>query len=330
MEMVRLAVDALGGDEAPSVVLAGVEQALAAAPDIEVILTGPADVVEPFAAAHERCEAVATTQVIEMGEHPANAVRKKKDSSIVVGCRLVREGRAQGFFSAGSTGACMSAATLVMGRIPGVKRPCIASVIPSPVAKTILCDMGANADCKPEYLLQFAKMAQIYARTALGIPNPSVGLLNIGEEETKGSQFAQDCHMLLKEQLPGFAGNAEGKDIALGGFDVIVTDGFTGNVALKTYEGVGKALLGALKESLMGSLKTKIGALLIKPALKELMSKVSADEYGGAQLLGVKGVCLIGHGNSDAHAVCSGVLATAAAIRMGMPAKLAAAIGEAE
>ena len=330
MEMVRLVVDALGGDEAPSVVLAGVEQALAAAPDIEVILTGPADVVEPFAAAHERCEAVATTQVIEMCEHPANAVRKKKDSSIVVGCRLVREGRAQGFFSAGSTGACMSAATLVMGRIPGVKRPCIASVIPSPVAKTILCDMGANADCKPEYLLQFAKMAQVYARTALGIPNPSVGLLNIGEEETKGSQFAQDCHMLLKEQLPGFAGNAEGKDIALGGFDVIVTDGFTGNVALKTYEGVGKALLGALKESLMGSLKTKIGALLIKPALKELMSKVSADEYGGAQLLGVKGVCLIGHGNSDAHAVCSGVLATAAAIRMGMPAKLAAAIGEAE
>ena len=330
MEMVRLVVDALGGDEAPSVVLAGVEQALAAAPDIEVILTGPADVVEPFAAAHERCEAVATTQVIEMGEHPANAVRKKKDSSIVVGCRLVREDRAQGFFSAGSTGACMSAATLVMGRIPGVKRPCIASVIPSPVAKTILCDMGANADCKPEYLLQFAKMAQVYARTALGIPNPSVGLLNIGEEETKGSQFAQDCHMLLKEQLPGFAGNAEGKDIALGGFDVIVTDGFTGNVALKTYEGVGKALLGALKESLMGSLKTKVGALLIKPALKELMSKVSADEYGGAQLLGVKGVCLIGHGNSDAHAVCSGVLATAAAIRMGMPAKLAAAIGEAE
>ena len=330
MEMVRLVVDALGGDEAPPVVLAGVEQALAAAPDNEVILTGPADVVEPFAAAHERCEAVATTQVIEMGEHPANAVRKKKDSSIVVGCRLVREGRAQGFFSAGSTGACMSAATLVMGRIPGVKRPCIASVIPSPVAKTILCDMGANADCKPEYLLQFAKMAQVYARTALGIPNPSVGLLNIGEEETKGSQFAQDCHMLLKEQLPGFAGNAEGKDIALGGFDVIVTDGFTGNVALKTYEGVGKALLGALKESLMGSLKTKIGALLIKPALKELMSKVSADEYGGAQLLGVKGVCLIGHGNSDAHAVCSGVLATAAAIRMGMPAKLAAAIGEAE
>ncbi|MGN0038464.1 MAG: phosphate acyltransferase PlsX [Coriobacteriales bacterium] len=330
MEMVKVVVDALGGDDAPAVVLEGVEQALAAAADIEVILTGPAEVVEPFAAAHERCEAVATTQVIEMGEHPANAVRKKKDSSIVVGCRLVKEGRAQGFFSAGSTGACMSAATLVMGRIPGVKRPCIASVVPSPVAKTILCDMGANADCKPEHLLQFAKMGQVYAQVALGTEQPSVGLLNIGEEETKGSQFAQDCHQLLKEQLPGFAGNAEGKNIALGGFDVIVTDGFTGNVALKTYEGVGKALLGSLKETLLGSLRTKLGALLIKPALKELMSKVSADEYGGAQLLGVKGVCLIGHGNSNAQAVCSGVLATASAIRMGMPAKLAAAIGEAQ
>lgn len=328
MEMVKVVVDALGGDDAPGVVLEGVEQALAAAPDIQVVLTGPAEVVEPFAAAHERCEAVATTQVIEMGEHPANAVRKKKDSSIVVGCRLVKEGRAQGFFSAGSTGACMSAATLVMGRIPGVKRPCIASVVPSPVAKTILCDMGANADCKPEYLLQFAKMGQVYAQVALGIGQPSVGLLNIGEEETKGSQFAQDCHQLLKEQLPGFAGNAEGKNIALGGFDVIVTDGFTGNVALKTYEGVGKALLGSLKQTLLGSLRTKLGALLIKPALKELMSKVSADEYGGAQLLGVKGVCLIGHGNSNAQAVCSGVLATASAIRMGMPAKLAAAVGE--
>lgn len=330
MEMVKLVVDALGGDDAPSVVLEGVEQALATAPDIEVILTGPADVVEPFAAAHERCEAVATTQVIEMGEHPANAVRKKKDSSIVVGCRLVKEGKASGFFSAGSTGACMSAATLVMGRIPGVKRPCIASVVPSPIAKTILCDMGANADCKPEYLLQFAKMGQVYSQVALGVSAPSVGLLNIGEEETKGSQFAQDCHQLLKEQLPGFAGNAEGKNIALGGFDVIVTDGFTGNVALKTYEGVGKALLGALKDSLMGSLRSKIGALLIKPVLKDLVSKVSADEYGGAQLLGVKGVCLIGHGNSNAQAICSGVLATASAIRMGMPAKLAAAIGEAE
>ena len=330
MEMVKLVVDALGGDDAPGVVLEGVEMALAQAQDIYVILTGPAEVVEPFAAAHERCEAHATTESIDMGEHPAMAVRKKKDSSIVVGCRLVKEGQAAGFFSAGSTGACMAAATLVMGRIKGVKRPCIASVVPSPVVKCVLGDMGANADCRPEYLLQFAKMCRVYSKETLGVANPTVGLLNIGEEETKGSEFAQEVHQLLKEQCPGFIGNAEGKNIALGGFDVIVTDGFTGNVALKTFEGVGKALLGSLKEALMSSTKSKLGALLIKDALKDLMRKVDADQYGGAQLLGVKGVCLIGHGSSNAKAICSGVLATAQAIRQDMPAKLAAAIGEGE
>ena len=330
MEMVKLVVDALGGDDAPKVVLEGVEMALAQADDIHVVLTGPADVVEPFAAAHERCEARPTTQEIEMGEHPAMAVRKKKDSSIVVACRMVKEGEAAGFFSAGSTGACMAAATLVMGRIKGVKRPCIASVVPSPVQKCVLGDMGANADCRAEYLLQFAKMCRVYARETLGIKEPTVGLLNIGEEETKGSEFAQEVHQLLKEGCPGFIGNAEGKNIAMGGFDVIVTDGFTGNVALKTFEGVGKALLGSLKEALMSSTKSKIGALLIKDSLKDLMAKVDADQYGGAQLLGVKGVCLIGHGSSNAKAICSGVLATAQAIRQDMPAKLAAAIGEAD
>ena len=327
METIKVVVDALGGDDAPQVVLDGVAQALEAAEDIEVILTGPADVIEPFAASHERVSAHATTEFIDMGEHPAEAVRKKKDSSIVVGCRLVKEGEAQGFFSAGSTGACMSAATLVMGRIKGVKRPCIASVLPSPTADPIvLTDMGANADCKAEYLVQFAKMAQVYSQVALGTKEPSVGLLNIGEEETKGSKFAQECHAALKEAIPEFKGNAEGKNLALGGFDVIVTDGFTGNVALKTYEGVGKALLTALKDSLMSSTKSKLGALLCKDAISELKAKVSADEYGGAQLLGVKGVCLIGHGSSNAKAIKSGVLATAAAIRQDMPARIEAAI----
>ena len=327
METIKVVVDALGGDDAPQVVLDGVAQALEAAEDIEVILTGPADVIEPFAASHERVSAHATTEFIDMGEHPAEAVRKKKDSSIVVGCRLVKEGEAQGFFSAGSTGACMSAATLVMGRIKGVKRPCIASVLPSPTADPIvLTDMGANADCKAEYLVQFAKMAQVYSQVALGTKEPSVGLLNIGEEETKGSKFAQECHAALKEAIPEFKGNAEGKNLALGGFDVIVTDGFTGNVALKTYEGVGKALLTALKDSLMSSTKSKLGALLCKDAISELKAKVSADEYGGAQLLGVKGVCLIGHGSSNEKAIKSGVLATAAAIRQDMPARIEAAI----
>lgn len=326
MDEIKVVVDAQGGDNAPGVVLEGVAQAVAQDPSITVILTGAEDVIVPFAAEHANVVAHPTTEVIEMGEHPAEAVRRKKDSSIVVGCRLVKEGEAGGFFSAGSTGACMSAATLVIGRIKGVKRPAIATVLPSPVAKVVFTDMGANADCKPEYLVQFARMARVYAQVALGVENPSVGLLNIGEEETKGSEFAQECHKLMKEHVPNFKGNAEGGNLALGGFDVIVTDGFTGNVALKVYEGVGKALLVGLKETVYSTTKSKIGGLLIKDALSAFKEDLSADKYGGAQLLGCKGVCLIGHGSSNAKAICSGVLATADAIRQDMPKRLAQAL----
>ncbi len=326
MDEIKVVVDAQGGDNAPGVVLEGVAQAVAQDSSITVILTGAEDVIVPFAAEHAKVVAHPTTEVIEMGEHPAEAVRRKKDSSIVVGCRLVKEGEAGGFFSAGSTGACMSAATLVIGRIKGVKRPAIATVLPSPVAKVVFTDMGANADCKPEYLVQFARMARVYAQVALGVENPSVGLLNIGEEETKGSEFAQECHRLMKEHVPNFKGNAEGGNLALGGFDVIVTDGFTGNVALKVYEGVGKALLVGLKETIYSTTKSKIGGLLIKDALSAFKEDLSADKYGGAQLLGCKGVCLIGHGSSNAKAICSGVLATADAIRQDMPKRLAQAL----
>lgn len=326
MDEIKVVVDAQGGDNAPGVVLEGVAQAVAQDPSITVILTGAEDVIVPFAAEHANVVAHPTTEVIEMGEHPAEAVRRKKDSSIVVSCRLVKEGEAGGFFSAGSTGACMSAATLVIGRIKGVKRPAIATVLPSPVAKVVFTDMGANADCKPEYLVQFARMARVYAQVALGVENPSVGLLNIGEEETKGSEFAQECHRLMKERVPNFKGNAEGGNLALGGFDVIVTDGFTGNVALKVYEGIGKALLVGLKETIYSTTKSKIGGLLIKDALSAFKEDLSADKYGGAQLLGCKGVCLIGHGSSNAKAICSGVLATADAIRQDMPKRLAQAL----
>lgn len=328
MDEVKVVVDAMGGDDAPGVVLEGVDQAVAQDPSLTVILTGPEDVIVPFAAQHGNVIAHPTTEVIGMGEHPAEAVRRKKDSSIVVGCRLVKDGEAGGFFSAGSTGACMSAATLVIGRIKGVKRPAIATVLPSPVAKVVFADMGANADCKPEYLVQFARMARVYAQVTLGIDNPSVGLLNIGEEETKGSEFAQECHRLMKEHVPNFRGNAEGRALALGGFDVIVTDGFTGNVALKVYEGVGMALLAGLKETIYSTMKSKIGGLLIKDALSKFKDELSADKYGGAQLLGCKGVCLIGHGSSNAQAICSGVLATADAIRQDMPGRLAFALAD--
>lgn len=328
MDEVKVVVDAMGGDDAPGVVLEGVGQAVAQDPSLTVILTGPEDVIVPFAAQHGNVIAHPTTEVIGMGEHPAEAVRRKKDSSIVVGCRLVKDGEAGGFFSAGSTGACMSAATLVIGRIKGVKRPAIATVLPSPVAKVVFADMGANADCKPEYLVQFARMARVYAQVTLGIDNPSIGLLNIGEEETKGSEFAQECHRLMKEHVPNFRGNAEGRALALGGFDVIVTDGFTGNVALKVYEGVGMALLAGLKETIYSTMKSKIGGLLIKDALSKFKDELSADKYGGAQLLGCKGVCLIGHGSSNAQAICSGVLATADAIRQDMPGRLAFALAD--
>ncbi|MEF2594051.1 MAG: phosphate acyltransferase PlsX [Eggerthellaceae bacterium] len=314
-EKVTIAVDALGGDNAPGVVLDGVEQALAADEDLTVILCGPDEVVSPFAAAHDRCVAQATTEAISMGEHPAQAVRKKKDSSIVVGCRLVKEEAAQGFFSAGSTGACLAAATLVMGRAKGIARPALATVIPSPVRPVVMCDVGANADCKPEYLVQFGRMGSVYAQKMLGIEQPRAALLNIGEEEEKGSQFAQEAHKLMREKLPNFAGNAEGGDVLAANFDVFVCDGFTGNVCLKTIEGTSKVLFKTLKDIMMKSAVTKLGALTLKGGLADLKRQVSADTYGGAPLLGVKGACIVGHGSSNATAVKNGVLTSAQLVR---------------
>ena len=314
-DKVTIAVDALGGDHAPDVVLEGVQQALAADADLTVILCGPDEVVTPFAAAHERCVAQPTTEFITMGEHPAQAVRKKKDSSIVVGCRLVKEGAAQGFFSAGSTGACLAAATLVMGRAKGIARPALATVIPSPVRPVVMCDVGANADCKPEYLVQFGRMGSVYAQKMLGIENPRAALLNIGEEEEKGSQFAQEAHKLMREKLPNFAGNAEGGDVLAATFDVYVCDGFTGNVCLKTIEGTSKVLFKTLKDIMMKSAVTKLGALALKGGLSDLKRQVSADTYGGAPLLGVKGACIVGHGSSNATAVKNGVLTSTQLVR---------------
>ncbi len=315
---VIVAVDAMGGDNAPDVVLEGVALALSQREDLEVILCGNAEVVEPFCAQHERAHAQVTTEVIAMAEHPAAAVRSKKDSSLVVGCRLVKEGKAHGFFSAGSTGACLAAGTLVMGRIKGVSRPCLATVIPSPVRPVVMCDVGANADCKPEYLVQFAQMATVYAEKVVGMENPQAALLNIGEEPEKGSVFAQEAHKLMAERLDNFAGNAEGGDILAATYDVIVTDGFTGNVCLKTIEGTSKTLFKTLKQVLMSSLVSKLGALAIKGSLKSLMKQISPDTYGGAPLLGVKGALLVGHGSSNALAVCNGVLTCASTVSAGV------------
>lgn len=327
-DTVTIAVDAMGGDHAPGVVLEGVASALEKDERLEVILVGPADVVEPFASAHARCVAQPASEIIAMDEHPAQAVRKKKDSSIVVGCRAVKEGRAQGFFSAGSTGACLAGATLGIGRIKGVQRPALCSVIPSPIAPVVMTDIGANADCKPEYLVQFARMAAIYVEKIVGIKNPRIALLNIGEEDTKGSQFAQQAFALMKENVPGFVGNAEGNDIINAAYDVIVTDGFTGNVTLKTIEGTSKALFSALKGVMTSSLKAKMGGLALKNDLKELKDSISADTYGGAPLLGVAGICLVGHGSSNATAIENGVLASADMVRKDVAGLIAEAVGK--
>ena len=326
-EPVVVAVDAMGGDRAPQVVFDGVLQALVQDPQLSVILTGFAEHVEPFALQNpDRVTAVATSELIDMDEHPAEAARKKKDSSIVVGCKLVKEGRAGGFFSAGSTGACMAAGTLYIGRVKGILRPAIASVIPSPVAPVILIDVGANADAKPEYLLQFAQMASIYAQRIMQIEEPRIGLLNIGEEETKGSELAQQTFSLMKESLIGFCGNAEGNDILDGRFDVIVTDGFTGNVALKTIEGAASVLFDQLKSVLTASLARKVAASVIMSGLRELKKSLSADEVGGAPLLGLKGSCIIGHGSSNAKAIANGIAVTARCVRQRVPETIAEAV----
>ncbi|MEA5076856.1 MAG: phosphate acyltransferase PlsX [Coriobacteriia bacterium] len=322
-----VAVDLMGGDRAPDVVVAGVDAALAADPGLHVLLVGPEDALA--AAAHlERCSPVIATEVIAMDEHPANAVRTKKDSSIVVGARLVREGSADGFFSAGNTGACMAAATLVVGRLRGVQRPALAAVIPAGDHPTVILDVGANADVKPEMLLQFAHMGAAYARITLGVASPRVGLLNIGEEPTKGSALAQEAYVLLTQGLPGFVGNVEGRDVTSGAVDVIVTDGFTGNVTLKVLEGLSRHLLSEVKAALTSTPINKLAAAVVQPSLVALKERLDPDVYGGAPLLGVNGVCMIGHGSSSARAIASGVVTTATAVRGGLTTAIAAAITE--
>jgi len=322
-----IAVDAVGGDFAPEQVLAGVSLALANDPDLSVVLTGPAEVVEAFASSHsDRVVAMATTELIAMDEHPATAVRTKKDSSIVVGCRLVRDGQADAFFSAGSTGAVMAAATLVMGRIKGVHRPAIATVLPTAGRPTVLLDVGANADCRPEHLVQFAQMGSAYASIALALESPRVALLNIGEEPTKGSQLAQDAHAAMSAQVSGFVGNIEGRDLLTGIADVIVTDGFTGNVALKILEGTSKVILSQVKEALTSSVVNKAAAAVVSPSLRRLRERLDPDEYGGAPLLGVSGVCIIGHGASNASAVSNAIRVAAQAVRGDLTSRIAATV----
>lgn len=323
---IRMAVDVVGGDFAPDAVLEGVTAALAADADLTVLLVGPSSVVMAFAAEHPRTEAVVADDTIGMQEHGASAVRAKKQSSIVVGCRLVGDGEADAFFSAGNTGAMMVAGVLVTGRLPGVMRPAIGTALPTTGDPCVMLDVGANADCKAEHLLQFAQMGRAYAQAALGIAEPRVALLNIGEEPTKGSVLAQEAYGLLSEDVVGFTGNVEGGDVLTGVADVIVTDGFTGNVALKLLEGAGRILLSQVKDAMTENAVSTLAALVLRPAMLRLKARVDPDTYGGAPLLGVKGISIVGHGSSNANAVANALRVAASAARGGLTEKIAAAV----
>ncbi len=312
---VRIALDLFGGDNAPDVCIEGAKLALEQDDNIEIVALGKKAALVKLGDQDNRVRCVCCSEVIEMSDHPVDSIRKKKDSSIVVGAKLVKEGSADGFFSAGSTGACLAAATLITGRIKGVKRPAIGALLPGYKHPVMLIDVGANADCRPEMLVQFAKMGSAYMTEMIGVKDPQVGLLNIGEEETKGNALCVETFTTLKKSINSFAGNCEGSDILSGDFDVVVCDGFSGNVALKTIEGTGKYMMNIFKDAFMSSGKTKFAALLMKPSLKELKSKLDSEAQGGSPLLGVKGAFVIGHGSSGARGIKNGILETAKTVR---------------
>ena len=319
----RIVVDAMGGDHAPSVVVDGAVQA-ARDLGLEIILAGRQEEVEPELAGYDTAGLAISlhhaSQVIEMDDHPAAAVKAKKDSSMVVAMELVKRGEADAFFTAGNSGGALAAALFRLGRIRGIKRPAISTIFPSqtPQGYCFILDIGANADCKPEYLVQFAHMGSIYAERVLGVSNPRVAIVSNGEEEGKGNQLVKDTVPVLRASKLNFVGNAEGRDIPSGLADVIVTDGFTGNVIIKLAEGVSRMLLDVLKEEITSSNLSKMGALLAKPAFDQVRNRLDYREYGGAPLLGVDGPVIIGHGRSDARAIRNGIRMAAQTVENGV------------
>jgi glycerol-3-phosphate acyltransferase PlsX len=316
-----IALDAMGGDNAPAAI---VEGAVIAARElrIRVTLVGREDAIEAEIAKHgsrpETLTVVHAADVIEMEEHPAQAARQKKQSSIVVGLRLVKQNRADALISMGNTGAVMAAATMYLGRIRGIERPSIAGLLPLSGKLSVFLDIGANADCKPVYLLQFAQMAAAYMERVWKVERPSVGLLNIGEEESKGSTLVQESYALLTASALNFIGNVEGKDIPFGRADVIVTDGFTGNVVVKTMEGMADFIMSELRTAIKSRPWYLVAGAALVPAFGKVRQKFDYREYGAGPLLGVNGLVFIGHGRSDAKAVVSAVRVARDAAQSGM------------
>ena len=310
--MLTIAVDAMGGDHAPKAEVDGSIRA-AKTLGVKIILVGKQDVLRAELAQHGDWQALPieilhASEQVTMEDSAAKAVRSKRDSSIRVASRLVRDGLAHGVVSAGNTGAVMATAKMVQGMVPGVDRPALASAFPTlKGTPVVVVDVGANVDCSPRMLAQFAVMGDIYSRVAFRKPRPRVGLLSIGEEEHKGNELTRESHRLLKASLPSFIGNVEARDVYRGQADVIVCDGFTGNVALKISEGLVELFEGRLSEELSSTMTMRVGSLLTRRALRHFRRRVDYSEYGGAPLLGVAGVAIVGHGRSSAKAIRNAV-----------------------
>jgi phosphate acyltransferase len=325
-----IAVDAMGGDHAPGEIVRGALRAVHEH-GIAVTLVGRREAIDDAlrsagAATPAAINVVDAREVIEMNEHPANAVRAKRDSSLVSSCALAAGGQARAVVSAGNSGAMLAAALFTIKRIPGVARPAIGASFPSDAGQTFILDVGANTDCKPEWLAQFALMGDIYARTMLGIANPRVGLLSNGEESEKGSELVQAAHPLIAALPIQFTGNVEGKDIFRGGCDVVVTDGFTGNVVLKVAEGIGEFLFASIAREARKSIGGKVGGALLKPKLRPLRDRIDYRKTGGALLLGVAGEVVIAHGRSDAEATMNAIRVAARAADEGVSKVIAGAV----
>ncbi len=312
-EFIKVAVDAMGGDHAPDEIIKGAVEAIRTRKDIRVLLIGQQELLgeklKAYSYPEEQLQVVHASQVIETAEPPVAAIRTKKDSSIVVGMKLVKEGQADAFVSAGSSGAVLVGGQVLVGRIKGVERPPLAPLIPTEKGVSLLIDCGANVDARPSHLVQFAKMGSIYMEHVMGIARPRVAIVNIGAEEEKGNALVKETFPLLKacEDIH-FIGSIEAREIPHGGADVIVCEAFVGNVILKLYEGVGAVLVSKIKAGMMSSLRSKIGALLVKPALKQTLKSFDASEYGGAPLLGLKGLVVKTHGSSKAKEVKNSII----------------------